>query len=175
MALSLFCTITINSNADDTVSSFEQSVPFGVAHNEAGEDIPVYRKPSTSRSSGVLHDYQVCAIVSTEKLSGTTWYRINYFDDTGAEVSGYVMGDGFYQLTVAGLVALAADPNFVSYLQSFSGMDMSMTFVSAEEAVTRSNTAASVERPEETPTPKTTSYVLKEPLNKTEYFVPNEN
>lgn len=160
LALTVLFSVSIVSQADDTVSSFEQSVPFGVAHNDNGEDIPVYRKPSTSRESGVLHDYQICAIVSTEKLGGTTWYRINYFDDSGAEVSGYVMGEGFYQLTVAGLVSVASDPNIVAYLQSFSGMDMSLTFVSPDETVTRSNTAASAERPAETPAPQTASYVL---------------
>ena len=35
--------------ANESVSSFEQSVPFGVAHTEDGSNIPVFKKPSLSR------------------------------------------------------------------------------------------------------------------------------
>ena len=158
----LFLVQPVAALSDDTTASFEQPVPFGVAHSEDGSDIDVYRKPSGGRASGALHDYQICAVVSTEKLSGTTWYRINYFDDSGTEVSGYVMENSFYQLTAAGLVAVMSDPQAAAYIQQFSGLAMSANFVTPGESVTRSNTAAAPEQPLETEAPaqRQQSYVL---------------
>ena len=162
MAVLMLSGIAAVALSDDTTASFEQPVPFGVAHSEDGSDIPVYRKPSGGRASGALHDYQICAVVSTERLNGVSWYRVNYFDDTGAEVSGYVAENDFFQLTVAGMIAAMADPDFAAYIQRFSGVSTSAAFVTPGETVTRSNSAAAADRPEETEAPaaRQETYVL---------------
>ena len=157
--------------ANESVSSFEQSVPFGVAHTEDGSNIPVFKKPSSKKATAELYDFQICAVVSTERLSGNLWYRINYFDDSGVEQSGYVRSENFYQLTVAGLVSAMADPDIAAYMQYFSGLELSAFFVDPETPQTRSVAASATERPTVTEAPRsnTVTYVLNTNTKKFHY------
>ena len=137
------------AHSEDAAAIFEQSVPFGVAHADDGGAVPVFSKPGGSESAGALHDFQICAVVAAERLSGVVWYRINYFDDAGKEVSGYVPENSFYHLTVAGFVAVMADPQAAAYIQNFSGLDSSSAYVLQEGTATRSGMADEAEQSEE--------------------------
>lgn len=150
--LLLLCCIG-NVLADETMASFEQPVPFGVACSDDGSDISVFRKPQGGKSTGALHDRQICAVVSTEKLSGGTWYRVNYFDDSENEVSGYVEENSFKQLTAAGLIAIMSDPEQAAYIQQFSGLAMSAAYVVPQMTVLRASAAAATPQPKETEQP----------------------
>ena len=73
LLVALLCTSCIDCIAlTEEENRYEQAVPFGVAHNEDGSNISIYQKPGSKKASGSISDYTLCAVLSTEKLSGTT-------------------------------------------------------------------------------------------------------
>ncbi len=166
LAFAIICASCISCiSLAEEGNRYEQAVPFGVAHNEDGSNISIYQKPGSKKASGSISDYTLCAVLSSEKLSGTTWYHVSYFDNNQNEQAGYVRDGEFYQLTVSGLIAIASDPNTAAYLQMFAGVAGSAAFTSDITAVSRSMPA----EPDPTIAPTAEPAAAKQPtyiLNK---------
>ena len=145
---------------------YEQAVPFGVAHTSDGSGIGVYAKPGSKKTSESISDYTLCSVLSTEKLSGTTWYHISYIDAGQNEQTGYVKGEEFYQLTVSGLIAIASDPGTAACLQMFSGVAGSASFTSDITATSKSIVA----EPDPTVAPTVEPKTAKQPT-----YIMNKN
>ena len=130
---------------DELTAPLSETVPFGLAHSEDGTRIPVYKTASARSQTDTLADYQVCAILSAQDSGQTTWYRVRYV--SGRELrEGYVRNDGFYQLTVAGLISVAADTNAAAALKTL--VSASNPYLLAEQAAAADPTATP------SPTPK---------------------
>ena len=143
LLLTLFSVSPALAAGDDR---FEQPTPFGIAHREDSEPIGVYKKAGNTKTSASLADYTLCSILSTQSLGGATWYQVSYFDASMKEQQGFVKGEEFYQLTVAGLISIASDAEASAYLQQFSGLSGSNAFIApvvASTGVTRSSTETS--------------------------------
>ena len=92
--------------ADQLTDDLNARVPFGVAHSADGKALAVYNTVSARSSADRLTDYQLCAILSTKESGGAIWYQIRYISGKSFK-EGYIKGDAFYPLTLAGLILAA--------------------------------------------------------------------
>ena len=140
--------------ADELADSLNREVPFGIAHTDDGSGIFVYRSASARNSWDTLEDYQICAILSTQVSGGKTWYRIRYVNGNALS-EGYIPEDGFYQMTVAGLVSIASDSSSSAILKALVGStDANVLVAQAQPTATPTPTPKATKRATATPTPK---------------------
>ena len=171
----LICMLTVNSvSLAKSESRYEEPTPFGIAHREDGSTIGVYKKIGNTNASASLSDYTLCSILSSSTLSGETWFQVSYFDSSMTEQKGYVKGNEFYQLTVAGLISVAADPNIASYLQQFAGVATSASLISTPSpkksiTVASTTTKTSPSSKVSTSSERTVTYVLNKNTKKFHY------
>ncbi len=137
------------ASADELTDSLNQPVPFGVAHMDNGAGIPVYKTMAARTASDQLRDYQACAILDSQTYNRASWYRIRYVSGQNIK-EGYIRADGFYPMTVAGLITAASDPAFSAELRTL-----------AADAKANSFTAQAT--PEPTATPKPTKRITASP------------
>ena len=108
----LICVLLLGSGcvfaADELTGPLSEAVPFGIAHMDDGSAIPVYKTTSGRNSIDTLADYQVCAILDTQNAGKKTWYHVRYVSG-GAIKEGMIREDGFYQMTLAGLISILSD------------------------------------------------------------------
>ena len=128
--------------AEEAPAPFEEPVPFALAVCEEGGTIPVYSQPLDSKATGTLTRDQLCAVLSVTARGGISWFCIRYFDAQGEEVTGYAEEKHLRQLTVSGLIAFMADPDFAACVRRFSGLSGSPAFVSRAEADADPGTSA---------------------------------
>ena len=156
IACAALCLISA-AEEDALVDRMEKPAPFGIAHAADGSGVPVYRSIGARNRADTLTDYQVCAILSTEKSGGSTWYRVRYLvGDTLKE--GYIR-DSFYQLTVAGLITASAEKQFQATVRALLGTAAPRELVGAAA----SPTATPKKKATATPTKKATATPGKKP------------
>ena len=101
--------------------SLDQAVPFGIVDTATGNTAAVYNKASTKNKIDTVYNGKICQIQSTDRIGGTTWYKVRYFDDKGNEFNGYIAGGNFDQMSVAELIAVMSDSKIAKYMQNFVG------------------------------------------------------
>ena len=146
LLLSLLC--FPSALADQLTEPLNEGVPFGVVHSEDSKALAVYSSASSRNSIDQLTDYQICAILSTKKSGGTVWYQVRYIRNRSLK-EGYIKGEVFYPLTLAGLITITADATAAETVRALITNSNAAPFVSA--------TASPTPKPTATPKPKTTS------------------
>jgi len=143
----LFCPAAL---ADQLNESLNERVPFGVVHSADSKALAVYPSVSARAGTDRLTDYQLCAILAEKVSGGTRWYQVRYMSGKSAK-EGYIKGDVFYPLTLAGLIAVTADAKVGETLRALISGVEATPFVLA----TASPTATP--KPKATATPKATA------------------
>ena len=146
LLLSLLC--FPSALADQLTEPLNEGVPFGVVHSEDSKALAVYSSVSARNSIDQLTDYQICAILSAKKSGGTVWYQVRYIRNRSLK-EGYIKGEVFYPLTLAGLITITADATAAETVRALITNSNAAPFVSA--------TASPTPKPTATPKPKTTS------------------
>lgn len=142
--------------ADQFTDSLNAGVPFGVVHSEQSKALAVYSSINARNSIDQLTDYQLCAILSTKKSGSTLWYQIRYARNKSLK-EGYIKGNVFYPLTLAGLITITADSSIAETLRTLISESKADPFVSA----TASPTLKATSTPKATATPTSTPKAKK--------------
>ena len=153
LALSLL--LCPSALADQLTEPLSEGVPFGVANSQNAGALAVYSSVSARTGVDQLTDYQLCAILSTKKSGGTLWYQIRYISGNSLK-EGYIKGDVFYPLTLAGLIAITVDSKATETLRALISESKADPFVSAATP-TPKPTAKATPKPTATPKPKATA------------------
>ena len=122
--------VCFSASADQLTKPLSEAVPFGVAHANNVNALAVYKSAAARSSADQLRDYQVCAILSTETVSKTLWYKIRYLSGKSLK-EGYIKGDVFYPLTLAGLITISADAAAGETLRALISASNASAFVTA--------------------------------------------
>ena len=136
--------------ADQLTEPLSQGVPFGVAHAEDRSALAVYSSTAARTATDQLTDYQLCAILGTKQSGGALWYQIRYISGKATK-EGYIKGNVFYPLTLAGLITVAADAKVGETLKTLISQSKADPFILVAAAPT------ATPRPTATPKPKTTA------------------
>jgi len=143
--------------ADQLTEPLNEEVPFGVAHSTDLNSLAVYSSTSARNSTDRLTDYQLCAILTTKKSGSTLWYQIRYISGKSLK-EGYIKGDVFYQLTLAGLITITADTTAAETLRTLITDVKAEPFVRATASPT--STPKATAAPTSTPKAKKTTAPL---------------
>ena len=119
--------------------SLDQAVPFGIVDASSGNTAAVYKKASTKNKIATVDNGTICQIENTERIGGKTWYKIKYYDKNAHEISGYIAGGNFRQMSIGELIAAMADSKTAKYMQYFVGL--SITASSSSNTTTVSGTS----------------------------------
>ena len=133
LLIALLCGICPLSSADQLEDSLNQAVPFGVVHAEKASALAVYKSPGARNSTGQLQDYQLCAIMSSKTSGGALWYEIRYISSNAVK-EGYIRGDVFFPLTLAGLITVTADAAAGEALRTLIGASKTNVFIAPSAA-----------------------------------------
>ena len=116
----LICVLLLTNTSAVHGDSFQlkQPIPFGIAHIEGAESVPIYENNSKEDIITYLPDYQICQILSTENKEDTVWFEISCILE-GKEIEGYIEGTTFFQLTLAGLIRVMSNANIANYMQNY--------------------------------------------------------
>ena len=164
--------------ADQLTDDLNARVPFGVAHSADGKALAVYNTVSARSSADRLTDYQLCAILSTKESGGAIWYEIRYISGKSFK-EGYIKGDAFYPLTLAGLITVTADPKVGEAMRTLISEAKAVPFVLTTVTPTATVKPKATAKPTATPRTKATTapaasrkrYVLNTKTMK--FHVPN--
>ena len=107
--------------------SLQQVVPFGVIDNTKGDQAAIYQKASAKKQIATAVNGTICEIQNSDRIGGTNWYKVRYFDRNKTEIIGYVAGGSLDQMTVADLITAMSDAAIAEYMQSFVGFVMTDT------------------------------------------------
>lgn len=156
LLISLLCSLCPFAFADSLTDSLAEAVPFGVIHAETQSAFAVYQSPNMRNRIDLLNDYQLCAILSAETFGNTLWYEIRYIKNSALK-EGYIKGDSFFPLTLAGLIAVTADSAAAETLRTLTSTTEAKAFVALSAIVTPRPTATPKAKitPKPTATPKT--------------------
>ena len=163
--------------ADELTDDLNQPVPFGIAHTDTGAGISVYKSTAARTASDTLSDYQVCAILDFQTYNKVNWYKIRYVSGDALK-EGYIREDGFYQLTVAGLISVASDASSSAALKMIANasnpnvlMAQATPTVTATPTPTPKPTKKATMTP--SPTPKATKKATATPASARKRYVLN--
>ena len=144
--------------------SMDQLVPFGVVEPVLETGAPVFQKASTKTQIDTLQEGTICQIQATQKISGTSWFKIRYFKTDGTEMIGYIVSGNFDQMTVAELISIMSDPETASYMQNFVGFTLFMDNETLPEPGSRGrfsfDSTPTAPTPAPTPTVMKSTYIL---------------
>ena len=117
----LICIVFFTSASVAYGDSFQlkQPIPFGIAHIEGAETVPIYVSNKKEDIVTNLPDYQICQILSSESIEDIVWFEISCILE-GEAISGYIDGTSFFQLTLAGLIRIMSNENIANYMQNYS-------------------------------------------------------
>ena len=142
--------------ADQLTEDLNARVPFGVVHSADGKALVVYYDVSARSSVDKLKDYQLCAILSTKQSGGAIWYQIRYINGKSFK-EGYIKGDAFYPLTLAGLITVTADPAVGEALRTLTSETKAAPFVLTTVTPTATPKSKATVKPNATPKKKVTT------------------
>lgn len=145
--------------ADQLTDSLGEGVPFGVVHAEDSKALVVYSAINARTSADKLTDYQVCAILAVKKSGGALWYQIRYIRNKALK-EGYVKGDVFYPLTLAGLITITADSAAAETLRTLISGSKADPFVLATASPTPKPTSTPKAQATAAPSSGRKKYVL---------------
>ena len=160
LLLSLLC--CPSALADQLTEPLSEGVPFGVVHSADSKALAVYRSAGDRSSIDTLTDYQLCAILSSKKSGSTLWYQIRYISGKSLK-EGYIKGDIFYPLTLAGLITITTDSSSAETLRALISDSKADPFVAMATVTPKPKaTAAPTSTPKATaaPTSGRKKYVL---------------
>ena len=141
--------------ADQLTDDLNARVPFGVAHSADGKTLAVYNTVSARSSVDKLKDYQLCAILSTRESDGAIWYQVRYISGKSFK-EGYIKGDAFYPLTLAGLITVTADPTVGEAMRTLISETKAAPFVLATVKPTATPKPTAIPKPKATAKPTAT-------------------
>ncbi len=120
--------------------SLELAVPFGITHAGEQSSVPLYYSPDQEVLFSIIPDRQLCEIYEATAAGDSVWFYVLYYDTEGNALKGYIKGTDFYQLTIAGLIRITADPAIAGYMQQYiSNKDYTMAFLNTTETTARSS------------------------------------
>ncbi len=176
LLVTLACSLCPFALADQLTEPLSEAVPFGIAHAKDAGALAVYRTPNARNRIDALRDYQVCAILSAKVSGGSNWYEIRYVSGNSFK-EGYISGDVFYPLTLAGLIAVTGDADAAAALRTLAGASDASVFVSpsptASPRPTATPKAKATPRPTATPKAKATPRPTATPSSGRKKYVLN--
>ena len=156
LLIAFLCGLCPFASADQLTDSLSTPVPFGVVHADNASALAVYKSVGSRSSTDRLKNYQLCAILSVKESDGTLWYEIRYISNSAFK-EGFIKGDVFYPLTLAGLITIAADDSAGETLRSLISTLKVNAFVTATAAPTATVKPTATPKVKATATPKPAS------------------